>query len=203
MPLSSRLLRNTHQLLMQGFGEKRSKQVHFVKTKTGLVENPLPQRYLFRQTTNWFLIWEVIYCSYSTTKTSMCQAWFALGLPITKLRPSTFLDGNGQIGGLVITSYLVSERILDKPLLYHSKFFERTPSLYYDQLSAGRSKNALEQWICYFLERIEETAKVGVASLYSVLDLKKNLEAQIEEGFWKTWSSGQKTLARSFSRTDG
>ena len=73
-----------------------------------------------------------------------------------------FLDGNGRIGRLLITLYLVSEKILEKPLLYLSVFFEKNKSLYYDNLTTVREKNDLLRWLKYFLVGIEQTAAIAV-----------------------------------------
>lgn len=56
-----------------------------------------------------------------------------------------FLDGNGRIGRLLITLYLVSTKLLDAPLLYLSDFFNKNKELYYDKLMMVRSKNDLGQ----------------------------------------------------------
>ena len=63
-----------------------------------------------------------------------------------------FLDGNGRIGRLLIPLYLVEKKILQKPLLYISDFFEKHKSLYYDKLTWVREKNDLIGWILFFLE---------------------------------------------------
>jgi Fic family protein len=105
-----------------------------------------------------------------------------------------FLDGNGRIGRLLITLFLVSEGILDKPLLYLSVFFEKNRDLYYNRLSAVRTSNDLLRWISYFLEGIEETATLAIQSLKTVLNLKEILENQIENEFGRRSEAGKKLL---------
>lgn len=87
-----------------------------------------------------------------------------------------FLDGNGRIGRLLITLYLVSEGILEKPLLYLSAFFEKNKLLYYDNLTRVREKNDLLKWLKYFLIGMEETAAKAVNTLSAIIQLKTNLE---------------------------
>lgn len=90
-----------------------------------------------------------------------------------------FLDGNGRIGRLLITLYLVSERVLEKPLLYLSVFFEKNKGLYYDNLTEVRDRNDLLQWLKYFLVGIEQTATQAVETLTKILSLKKETEERI------------------------
>src|SRR5690606_30473982 len=52
----------------------------------------------------------------------------------------------------------------------------------------------LVQWVCYFLEGIEETAAIGVSTLSAVLELKKRLEQQIEDEFGRRSPVGKKLL---------
>ncbi|MDZ4726842.1 MAG: Fic family protein [Leptospira sp.] len=87
-----------------------------------------------------------------------------------------FLDGNGRIGRLLITLYLVSNGILEKPLLYLSDFFERNKSLYYDNLTRVREKNDLAQWIKFFLTGVIQTAESSVNTLKKITDLKAKIE---------------------------
>ncbi len=89
-----------------------------------------------------------------------------------------FLDGNGRIGRLLITLYLVSSGILDKPFLYLSEFFEKHKSLYIDNLNRVREKNDLRQWILFFLIAIEETANKAAATLDRILALKEHIEKE-------------------------
>ena len=100
-----------------------------------------------------------------------------------------FLDGNGRIGRLLITLYLVSEKILDQPLLYLSAFFEQDKGLYYDNLSRAREKNDLLQWCKYFLVGVEETARKANATLAEVLQLKQSLESLIHRDWGRRTQS--------------
>jgi Fic family protein len=87
-----------------------------------------------------------------------------------------FLDGNGRIGRLMITLYLVSQKILHQPLLYLSVFFEKDKSLYYDNLTRVRKKNDLMHWLKYFLTGVDETARQASNTLSDILRLKEQIE---------------------------
>lgn len=91
-----------------------------------------------------------------------------------------FLDGNGRVGRLLITLYLVEKNILKKPILYLSDFFERNRTLYYDNLMRVREKNDIEQWFKFFLVGIIETAKNGIATFDGILKLQKEIETKIQ-----------------------
>jgi Fic family protein len=90
-----------------------------------------------------------------------------------------FLDGNGRVGRLLITLFLVNEKILTKPLLYLSAYFEKNKSLYYDNLTRVREKNDMLQWLKYFLIGIEQTASKSVITLGKILALKQQIEKQM------------------------
>ena len=90
-----------------------------------------------------------------------------------------FLDGNGRIGRLLITLYLVSKGILHQPLLYLSSFFEKNKSLYYDNLTLVRQKNDLMHWLKYFLVGVDETARQASETLSEILRLKEKIETDI------------------------
>lgn len=96
-----------------------------------------------------------------------------------------FLDGNGRIGRLLITLFLVKERILDTPLLYLSSYFEQRKDLYYDNLNNIRIKNDLLQWIKYFLVGVEQTATKAVETLSSMIKLKGDIENHIRQNYGK------------------
>ncbi len=91
-----------------------------------------------------------------------------------------FLDGNGRVGRLLITLYLVNKEILKKPILYLSDFFERNKTLYYDNLMRTRTHNDIKQWLKFFLVGIIETAKNGVHTFNDILTLKQKAELNIQ-----------------------
>lgn len=91
-----------------------------------------------------------------------------------------FLDGNGRVGRLLITLYLVNKDILKKPILYLSDFFEKHRSHYYDNLMAAREKNDITQWFKFFLVGVTETAKKSISTFDKILKLQKSSEAKIQ-----------------------
>ncbi len=65
-----------------------------------------------------------------------------------------FLDGNGRVGRLIVTLFLVEREILPTPLLYLSAFFEATREKYYAGLRSVATEGAWEEWLVYFLEGV-------------------------------------------------
>lgn len=65
-----------------------------------------------------------------------------------------FLDGNGRVGRLLITLFLVERNLLPSPLLYLSAFFEQTRQQYYHHLSAVQQRGDWENWLEYFLRGV-------------------------------------------------
>lgn len=92
-----------------------------------------------------------------------------------------FLDGNGRVGRLMITLYLVEKGILKKPILYLSDFFEKNRTLYYDNLTRVREKDDIVQWFNFFLVGVIETAKNSIETFDGILKLQKEAEAKIQE----------------------
>lgn len=91
-----------------------------------------------------------------------------------------FLDGNGRVGRLIITLYLVNKGILKQPILYLSDFFERNRQLYYDNLMRARTHNDINQWLKFFLTGVIETAQSGVHTFDAILQLQKIIDSKLK-----------------------
>lgn len=83
-----------------------------------------------------------------------------------------FLDGNGRLGRLLITFYLHWKGVMDKPLLYLSYFFKKNRQEYYDRLNLVRDKGDFEQWIAFFLKGVVVTADSAVDTARNILELQ-------------------------------
>ncbi|MGE3468058.1 MAG: Fic family protein [Pyrinomonadaceae bacterium] len=191
LPLSSRLLRKTHEILMQGVRG----------------ENKMPGE--FRTSQNWIggaSLSDAAFIPPAHTHVPELMsdlekflhngavhvpALIRIGLAHYQFETiHPFLDGNGRIGRLLITLYLVNEKILEKPLLYLSTFFERDKSLYYDNLTQVRERNDLLRWLKYFLVGVEQTAAHAVETLGNVMKLKTEIEQELPQTLGKRLTSG-------------
>jgi Fic family protein len=65
-----------------------------------------------------------------------------------------FLDGNGRVGRLLITLFLVERGVLPGPLLYLSAFFEATRSEYYEGIRGVTERGEWGGWVEYFLNGV-------------------------------------------------
>ena len=90
-----------------------------------------------------------------------------------------FLDGNGRSGRLLVVLQLINAAILRKPVLYMSSFFQKHRDSYYDSLSMVRKSNNLEQWITFFLNGIVDTAQHGIKTFKAIIALRQEYDQKI------------------------
>lgn len=181
LPFSSRLIRETHKILLQGVrgkhklpGEFRSSQnwiggasindATFVPPIHSSINEYMGDLENFAHNVDSFFP--------GLLKIALIHYQFETIHP--------FLDGNGRVGRLMITLYLVEKGILKKPILYLSDFFERNRILYYDNLTRVREKDDLTQWFKFFLVGVIETAKNSISTFDSILKLQKDVESKIQ-----------------------
>lgn len=89
-----------------------------------------------------------------------------------------FLDGNGRVGRLLITLYLMEKKVLTHPALYISYFLKKNRIEYYDRISEVRRKGNYEQWIKFFLQAIYESAQDAITAVDELTALHdKNIAA--------------------------
>lgn len=92
-----------------------------------------------------------------------------------------FLDGNGRVGRLLITLFLMENKVLTTPALYISHFLKKNRVEYYDRMTEVRSKGNYEQWIRFFLTAILESSQDAVSTINQLTTLHEKNAAQIEK----------------------
>ena len=82
-----------------------------------------------------------------------------------------FLDGNGRVGRLLITLFLMEKKVLSTPALYISYFLKKNRVEYYDRMTEVRAKGNYEQWVTFFLRALLETAVDATATIDELIAL--------------------------------
>jgi Fic family protein len=177
LPLSSRLIKEAHKILLKGVRGK----------------NKLPGE--FRTSQNWIggaTINDAVFVPPHHTLVPDCisdlekflnndeiQVPHLIRIGIAHYQFEAihpFLDGNGRIGRLLITLYLITQNVLNKPTLYLSDFIEKNRLHYYDNLMAVSINSKMEQWLKFFLVGIIETAKNAIDTFTKIIALRDKLE---------------------------
>lgn len=181
LPLSSRLIRMAHETLLQGVRGKHKIPGQF-RTSQNWIGGasiadatfiPPPHTEVAR------LMGDLEKFSHSTDIRLPHLLKIALiHYQFETIHP--FLDGNGRVGRLLITLYLVEKGILKRPILYLSDFFERNRHLYYDNLMRVRSHDDIRQWFKFFLVGVIETAKGSIGTFDSIMKLQREVDAKIQ-----------------------
>ena len=179
LPLSNRLLKNTHRILMQGVrgetkqpGEFRNSQNWIgVSLKNAVFVPPHHED-----------IPELMSDMEKYIHNEQLHVPHLIKIAILHYQFETihpFLDGNGRLGRLMIALYFSSFDLLHKPALYLSDYFEQHKTEYIDRLMAVRDKNQMKEWLVFFLFGVHETAKRSIQVFKDILALKESLERKI------------------------
>lgn len=94
-----------------------------------------------------------------------------------------FLDGNGRVGRLLITLFLMEEKVLTTPVLYISYYLKKNRIEYYDRMTEVRNNGNYEQWVLFFLQAILESAEDAIATIDELILLReKNMQEILKLG---------------------
>ena len=104
-----------------------------------------------------------------------------------------FLDGNGRVGRLLITLFLMEKKILSAPSLYISYFLKMNRVEYYDRMTQVRKTGDYEQWVLFFLQALSDSAEDAIQTI-DVLTEIHNRNTQKFDGM----TNRQRTNARNF-----
>lgn len=201
LPLSSRLLKNTHAILLNSVRGEHKLPGEFRTSQNWIGGHSLADAVFIPPHHQY--VQELMGDLEQFLHNRDIQLPALIRIAIAHYQFETihpFLDGNGRIGRLLITLFLVSEGILEKPLLYLSSYFEKDKSLYYDNLMRVREKSDMLQWIKYFLVGIEQTAAEAVNALSKVLTLKIQIEQDLQNNAGRRAASAQLLLNALFAR---
>ncbi len=91
-----------------------------------------------------------------------------------------FLDGNGRIGRLLITLMLIERDLLPEPLLYLSAYFERHRAAYYDHLLAVSRKGAWEDWLLFFLRGVTTESRDAARRAGRLFELRESYRERLQ-----------------------
>ncbi len=180
LPFSSRLIRQTHEILMQGVRGSR-KMPGIFRTSQNWIGGATLSDATFIPPPHGYIS-ELMSDLEKFANDEMNPIPDLIKIALIHYQFETihpFLDGNGRVGRLLITLYLVSKGILREPILYLSDFFERHRLLYYDNLTRVRTHNDINQWYKFFLTGVIETAKRGITTFDGILQLQKSMDERL------------------------
>jgi len=111
-----------------------------------------------------------------------------------------FLDGNGRMGRLLITFLLREQGVLAKPVLYLSHFFKENRTEYYERLQAVRDNGAWEEWLAFFLRGVAKVSIEATETARRILKLREEFRATISDRFGHVGGNGHRVLDHLWER---
>lgn len=182
-PLSNRLLKDTHAVLMQGdpitLGEFRTKQNWICRRgstpQNALYVPPAPDDMLRAMDD----LERYIHGDVYDDGLDVLIRAALIHYQFETIHP--FIDGNGRMGRLLITLFLHEQRVLSKPVLSISCFLKSYRSEYYSRLMEVRTAGHFEQWVQFFLQALIEAAEDAIATIKELVALRQQNQALIAQ----------------------
>ncbi len=201
LPLSNRLIREIHNVLLSGVrggnaqpGELRKiqnwigpqgctlKEATFVPPPPQQLEDILGQFEKFLHDESLPALLQI----------GMAHAQFETIHP--------FLDGNGRVGRLLIAFMLYQREILETPVLYISYYFKKYRQQYYEQLQSVRENGSWEVWLKFFLQGIYEVSQEATETSRKIVDLREAHRKLIAEHFGRVAGNAMQVLETLYQR---
>lgn len=181
LPLSLRLVRELHQRLMQGVRGERATPGEFRRSQNWIGpygSTPANAPYVPpppAEMHDALAAWETFLHSRGELPDLVQCA--LMHEHFEAIHP--FLDGNGRVGRLLITLFLIERGRLSQPLLYLSEFIERNRDDYYRSLMRVRTHGDWNGWLHYFLAGVEWSARRASRQAQQLLALRADLHARL------------------------
>jgi Fic family protein len=174
LPLSLRLVRELHEILLEGVagpdktpGEFRTSQNWIGREGTTIVDSafvPPPPDFMKDALSDWEK-----YLHDVRPKLPPLVRSALIHYQFETIHP--FLDGNGRLGRLLISFYLVERGVISEPLLYVSPYLEARRPAYYDHLQRVRQHGDFEGWLSFFLDAVRSQALDAVSRAEKLIDI--------------------------------
>ncbi|MBK8967945.1 MAG: Fic family protein [Saprospiraceae bacterium] len=200
LPLSSRMIKKAHAVLLQGVRGERKAPGEFRRSQNWIGgATPMDAAFV---PPPWTEIEALMGDLENFLHSENTQLPHLLKIALAHYQFETihpFLDGNGRIGRLMIPLYLISVSMLQQPAFYISDFIERNKVHYYDHLTRVRMQNDIRPWFRFFLVGTIETCETAIVALRSITDLKKDCETKRLTTLGRRLPNARLLLDRLFS----
>lgn len=167
LPLCNRLIKEAHRILMEGVrGQEKSPgefrysqnwiggQNSNIKTARYIPPNVLDMQEAMSDLEK--------YINSDNSLDPLIQAAL-IHYQFETIHP--FLDGNGRIGRLLITLFLIEKKVISCPSLYISYFLKMNRIEYYDRMSQVRKNGDYEQWVLFFLQALADSSSDAIDTI--------------------------------------
>lgn len=200
LPISMRLIKEVHKILLQGVRGEHKTPGEIRKTQNWIGGSSLKDAFFIPPEPN--MLPDLLTDVEKFLHNENLQVPEIIKAGIVHYQFETihpFLDGNGRTGRLLIILYLISTGLLNKPVLYISDFFERNRVSYYDSLSMVKQTDNMTQWLKFFLSGVIETSKNSIKTFDEIIELKKEADNKLAK-IGKKAINGQRLLELLYSQ---